>query len=271
MLSRRSFAATAGLGIMQLCSGSNLFAAAKQEKTESHKIDWDLITPDLAKGLFYYTDSSTIKLKLKVDDGINDHICIAPYEIHHCVDYDVKYIGRKAVEDRSMQVLLAGAKKKIEMDMLSTILYAGLDWTNERFKCGIPENISPRHRIIASPEAIDELPYPHHPAYHYTESNPTLDMSLLMGKDEYLQKRFESHERGYDKREIALKLDMRSDSFVMFQPKLKPRIGINTKFVRDGNGWREEPLIVEGRKIVTLAAIIGICVVDRRSVEVLYV
>jgi hypothetical protein len=269
MLSRRMFSATAGLGVAQMLFGGNLVASPKREKTESHRIDWDLITPDLAKGLFSYEGRSIIPLG--EEHGKDASLYLCPYEIHHCVDYDVKYIGRKAVEDRCMQVLLAGAKQKIEMDMLSTMLYAGLDWTDGRFKCGIPENVSPRHRIIASPEAIDELPYPYHPAYHYTESNPALDMSLLMGEGQYLQKRFESHDRGYDKREIALKLDMRSDSFVMFRPKLKPRIGINTKFVRDGNGWREEPLIVEGRKIITLAAIIGICVLDRRSVEVLYV
>jgi hypothetical protein len=267
MLSRRGFAATVGLGVTQLLFGSNLLASPKREKTESHKIDWDLITPDLAKGLFSYTDNSHIPLG--PEHGKNAYVWIMPYEVHQSVDYDDKYIGRSDVVNRCMQVLVSGVKAKIEMDMLSTILAAGMDWTDGRFKCGIPENISPRHRIIASPEAIEDLPYPDNPAYHYAESNPALDMSLLMGEKQFLQKQFEKY--GCDHREIALKLDMRSDSFIMYQPKLKPRIGINTKLTLDGNTWKEEPLIKEGRQTITLAALIGICVLDSKSVEILYV
>jgi hypothetical protein len=265
MLSRRSFAQLCGVSALSLWSWLEASDSTGVHKSRTIALDNDLFTTDMHR---FFGTSNEQDFPLDFYPGsANSFVSVPIYMMIHSVDYDKKHESRLSFTNRMREVLIRGMRQKIEIDMISVLIAAGIE-KGISSKSSIQFG-SKHFDYIASPEAVES-----YMTGQYLDFSNVHENCLLGKVDGGRQDVFESQYRIKCSGDLAIRIKKpnRLDNRVIVTlPTLPPLMGFDTTFEFDQRTRKvtEKPCVKEGRNTISLAYFCGMTVLDNRDIQLM--
>ncbi len=271
MISRRNFARLAGLSCVAAISGFEPAIAMPKHSSKIVNLDWDRVIPDMAKGICSYTDKTIIPIPTHKTPFAGDSVYLPTHHYYMTVEYDNKYIGRKHIEDRFLEVLINRMRHKIESDLVHTMIIAGLERNIFTYVDDLRSNNKDKI-IFVSPETVDDhnMTDLYKGSFVFYKNIIPLDD---LGENQLYQNYFNQYKGpdfslkdGYD---LGIEIDTKAkDAILMSQPG-KPKLGFNTTFEYKDNVRTRKPCHIEGRQQISLSVCMTSAVMDHNAVRLI--
>jgi len=263
MLSRRSFAQLCGVSALSLLSGLEASDSTTVQRSRTIALDNDLFKNDMHR-FFGSAHDQEFPVDIYPDSGSTIWVPIEMYQ--HSVSYDKKHEDRLVFTNRMREVLILGMQQKLEIEMISLLIAAGLERgfsTKAKIQFG-----SKHFEYIASPEAIES-----YIVGQYLDFSNVLDNCLLGKVGQGRQEVFESQYNIKCNGDLAIRLkpNKLDNRVIVTLPTLPPLMGFDTTFEFDRKTQRvtEKPHIEDGKNSISLAYFCGMAVLDNRDIQLM--
>jgi hypothetical protein len=265
MLSRRSFAQLCGVSALSLWSGLEASDSTGVHKSRTIALDNDLFSTDFDKH-FSYSSEQEFPLDFFAESKSESSVWVPVSMYHQTVSYKKEYADRLSFVNRMKQTLIEGMKKKIQVELISLLIAAGLEKgisSKSKIQFG-----SKAFEYIASPEAVESYLI----GQYVDFSNIT--ETVYLGKIE--EGRQEMFERNYNFKcsgdlSIRVRPDRKDNRVIVNLPTLPPLMGFDTQFEFDTKTHKvtEKPLLVDGMNSISLAYFSGSAILCNRDVQLM--
>lgn len=265
MLSRRLFGQLCGVSALSLVSGLEASNSTTVPKSRTIALDNDLFTTDLHR-FFSSSSEQEFPLDFFAESESKSSLWVPMVMYHQTVSYKKKYEGRADIINRMTQTLIEGMKIKIQIELLSLLIAAGLE-----------KGISTKSEIQFGSKLFDYIVSPEVVESDFIGKCMDFDNvanTIYLGRVEQgRQELFERNQKFKCNGDLAIRLrsDRKDNRVIVSLPTLPPLMGFDTQFEFEANKHKvtEKPLLVDGMNSISLAYFSGLAVLDHRDVQLL--